>query len=417
MKAKSIWSVLLTTVLLGSSLLPAYGSTSDQLKAAEEEKTSVESQLQNANGHLSGLTSKKKETEAYLSDLNKQLSSMGDTLQELQEEASQKNEELDRLKASLERAREEEQRQYEGMKLRIQYMYEQSGESYVEVLLASEDFVDFLNKADAICEITRYDREKLKDYKETKDLIAQKEKQLEEEKKQIDALAQEQVQKQAQIEQVILKTDQKIEEYKKQISQAEAATSVYISNLEKQKKNIADLKAKAKSEEEAAKEAQRLAEQEAKRQEEAANAQRAAAAKAEEPKAEVKEEAVAIAKAHQEAPEPAKQAPAKETPKESSSQVAAGQKRHLGRFKITAYCPCAKCCGSANKPTASGLMPRSGHTIAMAGVPFGTKLEIMGTVYTVEDRGTPYGHADIFMDTHQEALQFGLQYADVYQID
>ena len=54
---------------------------------------------------------------------------------------------------------------------------------------------------------------------------------------------------------------------------------------------------------------------------------------------------------------------------------------------------------------------------AMGGVPFGTKLRVGGTVYTVEDRGTPYGHVDIFFDTHSEALAFGLKYMDVYQLD
>ena len=54
--------------------------------------------------------------------------------------------------------------------------------------------------------------------------------------------------------------------------------------------------------------------------------------------------------------------------------------------------------------------------MAMAGVPFGTQLLINGNVYTVEDLGTPYGHVDIFFDSHSDALAFGLQYADVYQL-
>ena len=52
----------------------------------------------------------------------------------------------------------------------------------------------------------------------------------------------------------------------------------------------------------------------------------------------------------------------------------------------------------------------------MGGVPFGTKLMINGQVYTVEDRGTAYGHVDIFCSSHSEALSFGVQYADVYQL-
>ena len=90
---------------------------------------------------------------------------------------------------------------------------------------------------------------------------------------------------------------------------------------------------------------------------------------------------------------------------------------YLGNFTLTAYCWCAKCNGSAGQPTASGTTPRSGHTVAMGGVDFGTKLLINGTVYTVEDRGTPYGHVDIFMDSHEAALDFGLQYADVYRLN
>ena len=90
---------------------------------------------------------------------------------------------------------------------------------------------------------------------------------------------------------------------------------------------------------------------------------------------------------------------------------------YLGNFKLTAYCDCAQCCGVAGNATASGVYPTSGHTVAMGGVPFGTQLLINGVVYTVEDRGTPYGHVDIFFDSHSEALNFGLQYADVYQLN
>ena len=53
----------------------------------------------------------------------------------------------------------------------------------------------------------------------------------------------------------------------------------------------------------------------------------------------------------------------------------------------------------------------------MAGVPFGTQLLINGTVYTVEDLGTPYGHVDIYCSSHSEALAFGLQSAEVYRLN
>ena len=90
---------------------------------------------------------------------------------------------------------------------------------------------------------------------------------------------------------------------------------------------------------------------------------------------------------------------------------------YLGTFTLTAYCNCASCCGTAGNATASGVMPTSGHTVAMGGIDFGTKLLINGTVYTVEDRGTPYGHVDIYMDSHDAALQFGMGSAEVYLVN
>ena len=101
----------------------------------------------------------------------------------------------------------------------------------------------------------------------------------------------------------------------------------------------------------------------------------------------------------------------------SSESTNSGQGKYLGNFTLTAYCNCAQCCGTAGNLTASGTVPAAGRTVAMAGVPFGTQLLINGNVYTVEDLGTPYGHVDIFFDNHSDALSFGLQSAEVYQLN
>ena len=102
---------------------------------------------------------------------------------------------------------------------------------------------------------------------------------------------------------------------------------------------------------------------------------------------------------------------------QASSDSSSGQGKYLGNFTLTAYCNCAQCCGTAGNLTASGTVPTAGRTVAMAGVPFGTQLLINGNVYTVEDLGTPYGHVDIYCDSHSEALSFGLQSAEVYQLN
>ena len=85
-------------------------------------------------------------------------------------------------------------------------------------------------------------------------------------------------------------------------------------------------------------------------------------------------------------------------------------------FKITAYCPCAKCCGKQTGITASGTRATAGRTVAASGqFSFGTKLLINGNVYTVEDRGGAIkgNKIDIYMNTHAEALRWGVKYLPV----
>ena len=98
------------------------------------------------------------------------------------------------------------------------------------------------------------------------------------------------------------------------------------------------------------------------------------------------------------------------------------EKRYLGEFKITHYCPCSRCCGvGGGKITASGTRPTAGRTVGVNPrlIPYGTKLQIGKTKgYVAEDTGGGIGwyHLDVFCNSHQEALQKGVQHKKVYAI-
>ena len=85
-------------------------------------------------------------------------------------------------------------------------------------------------------------------------------------------------------------------------------------------------------------------------------------------------------------------------------------------YKVTAYCPCSKCCGKSTGRTASGTKATPGRTVAASSkFAFGTKLNIGGHVYTVEDRGGAVNgnKIDIFVSSHSEALAWGVRYLPV----
>lgn len=90
------------------------------------------------------------------------------------------------------------------------------------------------------------------------------------------------------------------------------------------------------------------------------------------------------------------------------------------RVYVTHYCPCSKCCGAyASGYTATGAKAIEGVTVAVDPrvIPYGSEVVIKGHTYTAEDTGVSGNHIDIFVESHEMALQLGAYYADVEVFD
>lgn len=108
------------------------------------------------------------------------------------------------------------------------------------------------------------------------------------------------------------------------------------------------------------------------------------------------------------------------------------EKVSLGTYVLTAYCSCQQCCGqyALNRPldengnpivyTASGNRAVAGVTIAVdpTVIPYGTKVEINGHVYTAHDTGSAIkgNRIDVYFADHSEAWNFGKQEAEVFLV-
>ena len=431
MKKKAI-SLLLAGILTFSMGTPVF-ATESEIADMQAQKQEAESNLAQTQSDISSMESKKQELESYLADLNTQYEELTNTISELSIQAGEKENQLKQISAELKKAKKAEKKQYEDMKLRIQYMYENGGTSALETLLSSKDLAEFLNNAESVSKISQYDRNMLDKYVNLQNNIQEQETAAEEEKQSIDALLAERSSKKQEVQELTASTSDNIASYVDQISASQEEAAALTEQINNADNSIALLVQQAEEEKAAREAAEAKAAEEAAAQAEESNDAEESSSQDEDTSEDYVEDTVSedISEdtSDEECTEETDSSDDSEDADTSSDSEAASEEqtssessdssqgKYLGNFTLTAYCNCAQCCGTAGNLTASGTVPTAGRTVAMAGVPFGTQLLINGTVYTVEDLGTPYGHVDIYFDNHSDALSFGLQTAEVYQLN
>lgn len=123
-------------------------------------------------GSIDELQQQKAAADSEVNALESKLLQLIDEVDRLEADMVLKGLEVEQSAQELAAAREKEQRQYEDMKLRIKYMYEEGDASFVQKLLEAESIADLLNQADFIQKVHSYDREMLEEYVKTKDEVA-----------------------------------------------------------------------------------------------------------------------------------------------------------------------------------------------------------------------------------------------------
>ena len=407
MRNKKLIPVLLAGILTLTTGTGVYAADIDeQIADMQSQKAQAQAGLVQAQGNISSLESKRQELESYLAQLNSQYEELTDSVSQLSIQAAQKEDELQNMKLELAKAQQQSQQQYEAMKKRIVYMYENGGTTMLELLLSSSDLTQFMNRAENISQLSKYDRDMLKKYEDLQASIQEQEENLEKEAASVNQLLAESASKKQEVQALVSSTNDSIASYISQISASQAEAAALSAQISSAENSIYSLTQQAAAQQEGAQ--QETVQQEGAQQEEA---QQEETQQTENQQSQSQEEDTYT--------ESSSSGSGDSYNDESGSveSSGSGQGTYLGNFTLTAYCNCAQCCGTAGNLTASGTVPSAGRTVAMAGVPFGTQLLINGNVYTVEDLGTPYGHVDIFFGSHSEALSFGLQHADVYQLN
>lgn len=261
---------ILAVVLIATVVVPVSAATISELQQQQKEH---QSKLDEVTSQITEMEDEQAILEEEISDLDSEIINMFTSIELLEDEISAKEDSIAEVEADIavaqadyEKAKQEEEAQYEAMKIRIRYMYEQGNDAYLQLFLESGGFSDMLNKADYIEKLYEYDRKKLEEYQAAKAAVAELQAQLEAEKSlletekaELEGTKQELEEQKSYMDTLLAQKKEESSNYDVQIAQAKQQAALYKTQIKEEQKKIKALQEEEKRKAEEALKAQQAA--------------------------------------------------------------------------------------------------------------------------------------------------------------
>ncbi len=168
---------------------------SEELEELEEERQqtldaidNLKDSINSVQNNINSLQSEKNTIQSYINQLDKQMNTLASEIADFEEKIEGKIEDIEETKEELEKAKIACDEQYESMKMRIQFIYENPSASLIEMLCSSDNIAEFINRADYVASMSNYDRDMMNKLLATKEEIALKEETLEAELEELEMM-------------------------------------------------------------------------------------------------------------------------------------------------------------------------------------------------------------------------------------
>ena len=241
--------VLLLTLLPGknvsadnvSDIQKSIQEKQSQIKAEQEEKNRIKNNISDVKKLKEQLEKSKNDLSAYVTELDRTVMEISDKIDGLNNDITAKQAEIDQTKKELEEAIDIKDAQYAAMKKRVQSIYEQGDDYYLEILFTTHGFGDFLNSRENINKLADYDAKMYSRYQETVDYVEACEEKLESEEESLQELKQAAEDEKKATEELIRTKEQEIQAYQADIANKAATLQEYEAELAARDAVIAEI--------------------------------------------------------------------------------------------------------------------------------------------------------------------------------
>lgn len=235
-------SFMIATMISGKGL-PIYASETEEIKQLEAERQQalemiegLKSSISTVQKDIDNLTIEKKDIQSYINSLDAQMNIVTNEISDFESEIEKKIVSIEETKKSLEQAKEVCEQQYEAMKLRIRYMYENGKASMLEMFVGSKSMAEMLKQATFMEAVYTYDRNMLDEYTAIKDEIVIKEAVLEAELTELELMQSELTVQKENLNNIINQKKGELTVKASEINDALGNQKEYKEQLEQQKK-------------------------------------------------------------------------------------------------------------------------------------------------------------------------------------
>ena len=230
---------------INSGLEKVHAKTQKQ-KDAEKKKSQAEKDLKDKKNEINGLKDQQQTTADDIKNKSAKLDEILAAQKKLQKDITSKQAEIEQNQKDLAAAQEKQQEQYDAMKKRIQFMYENSAEDNIwTAIIESNGITDMLNRIEYVSDVYDSDRALMDSYQAAVEQVKEIGTKLDKDMNELTAMQDDYEKQQADVEAAIVALENQKEQYASQIAQAQQQADNYQNIITAQGKIIQEQEAAA----------------------------------------------------------------------------------------------------------------------------------------------------------------------------
>ncbi|MBQ8527506.1 MAG: C40 family peptidase [Lachnospiraceae bacterium] len=246
---KKIFGLVLSVILTIEIVVPVWATT---ISGVRNQRNQTQQNLNQVNSEIGNIQSQRDTAYSEYEEMNNELVDILTSIGILEEEIGLKQKEINMVQSKLTKAQKIETDQYESMKKRIKFMYEEGNMVYMQALLGAINYADMVNKAEYVEGIYNYDRKLLAEYVQNREEIESLKTTLEEEQSQMCTAEYELRQERDSLEMLVALKRRTVEDFDIQLDDAKKKAAAYQQQLKQQTERIKKLEEKERKKREAA---------------------------------------------------------------------------------------------------------------------------------------------------------------------